>query len=89
MSSHSGLVTQFVFPPQLTVEQPAELLRNMADRDPAIFNIKTVFFRHERSFGIGCPAKVSFDDATVFEARLISTSMAPGEIVTPSGSMYC
>jgi len=71
-----------------TVERPAEFFQTVAARDPARFNVNRVFFRDEHSFDIGCTAKISFNEATVFEARLLSTSMAPDGSVTTSASTY-
>jgi len=59
-----------------TAERPAELFETVAARDPARINLKNVFFRESYRFHIGCTAKVSFDDANAFEARLLSTSIA-------------
>ena len=71
-----------------TAERPAEFFQTVAARDPARFNLKNVFFREQYRFDIGCTAKVSFDDATAFEARLLSTSIAPDGCVTASASTY-
>jgi len=69
-----------------SVERPAEFSQTVAARDPARFNVNGVFFRDEHSFNIGCVAKISCDEATVFEARLFSTFMAPDGWVTTSAS---
>jgi len=69
-----------------SVERPAGFFQTVAARDPAWFNVNRVFFRDKHSFNIGCIAKISFDEATVFEARLFSTFMAPDGCVTTSAS---
>ena len=60
----------------------------MAARDPARFDLKNIFFSEQYKFDIGCTAKVSFHDATAFEARSISTFTAPDGCVTASPSTY-
>jgi len=71
-----------------TAELPAEFFQTVAARDPARFYLKNVCFREQYRFDIGCTARVSFDDATAFEARFLSTSIAPDGCVTASASTY-
>jgi len=69
-----------------SVERPAEFFQTVAARDPARFNVNRVFFRDEHSLNIGCVYNISCDEASVFEARLLSTFMAPDGCVTTSAS---
>jgi len=71
-----------------TGERPAESFQTVAARNPARFDTKNVLFREQYRFDIGCTVKVSFHDATAFEARVLSTSFAPDGCVTASASTY-